>query len=240
MEAILQELSMETLLGRFRAQRMEPQAVLAATDAELVRLGVSTIGDRIRLRDACKRHVDDRNASPSSSTSSQTASAAREERLSIFNPRSRNRTQARVARNTTTGARKREAKGHPWTPTFICLADTTKSKTPSAAEKQILFRAGLGLKKIKLDLEDDEHAVISKITSETQDTTGNPMGFPELKSCGGFEMMRCSANCRDLSVIECAWNARPVFIFKRQAGEDLSASDTNITVNSNTCWRRSV
>ncbi|CAB3988460.1 Hypothetical predicted protein [Paramuricea clavata] len=44
--------------------------------------------------------------------------------------------------------------------------------------------------------------------SEMQDSTGNAMGFPQLKTCGGFEMMRCTSNCRDLTVINCSWNAK--------------------------------
>ena len=78
MDAILQSLGMETLLNRFQAQRMEPQSTLAASDQELVRPGVTTIGDRIRLRDACKRELDDAVA-----VTNQT-SAARQERLLIF------------------------------------------------------------------------------------------------------------------------------------------------------------
>ena len=186
---------MATVLGRFQAQRMEPETTMAASDQELVRLGVSTIGDRIRLRDACKRKIEEPStASTSSASSSSQVSAARQERLAIFNPRRHNsRTQARAAaRSTTSGASRRAPKRHPWTPTFFCLADTTATKTPSAAEKQILFKAGLGLKKIKLDLEDDEQMVTDKIMSEIQDSTGNAMGFPQLKTCGGFEMMRCA------------------------------------------------
>ena len=38
--------------------------------------------------------------------------------------------------------------------------------------------------------------------------TGNALGFSQLKSFGGFEMMRCQPNCRDLSVINCSWNAK--------------------------------
>ena len=49
---------------------------------------------------------------------------------------------------------------------------------------------------------------MGKITSETQDATGNSLGFPQLKECGGFELLRCTANCRDLSVISCSWNAK--------------------------------
>ena len=40
MEQILQSLNLGTLRGRFEAQRIEPHAVLAASDQDLVRLGV--------------------------------------------------------------------------------------------------------------------------------------------------------------------------------------------------------
>ena len=95
MEQILQSLNLGTLLGRFQEQRMEPETVLAASDQELVRLGVSTIGDRVRIRDACKKKVEENNVSTSQTD------AVREERLSIFNPRRHSsRSQARVtARN---------------------------------------------------------------------------------------------------------------------------------------------
>ena len=54
---------------------MEPQTTLAASDQELIRLGVTTIGDWIRLRDACKKKIDDDAPLPNQQ------SAAREERL---------------------------------------------------------------------------------------------------------------------------------------------------------------
>jgi hypothetical protein len=63
MEQILQSLNLGTLIGRFQEQRMEPETVLAASDQELVRLRVSTIGDRVRIRDACKKKVEENNAS---------------------------------------------------------------------------------------------------------------------------------------------------------------------------------
>ena len=202
MEQILQSINLGTLLGRFQAQGMEPQAVLAASDQDLIRLGVTTIGDRIRIRDACRKKIDENNAS-----SSQTS--AREERLSIFNTRRHNsRSQTRVAARSSSGATKKAGRGNPWSPIFICLADSTASKTPSSLEKEILFKAGLGLKKIKLDTHDDEQTVVNKISSHEKDASGNALGFQQLKSCGGFEMMRCLPNCRDLSLINCSWNAK--------------------------------
>ena len=75
-------------------------------------------------------------------------------------------------------------------------------------EKQILFKAGLELK--KLDLQDDKQTVMAKITSETKDDTRNCLGFPRLKECGGFELLCRAANCRDLNVISFSWNGKYV------------------------------
>ena len=66
-------------------------------------------------------------------------------------------------------------------------------------------KAGLGSKKIKFYVDDDEKTVIEKITSDELDAkTGDVCGFPKLKNCGGFKLMHCVANCRTLSVLECA------------------------------------
>ena len=80
-------------------------------------------------------------------------------------------------------------------------------KVPTAAEKQILFKAGLGLKKIKFDIDDDEEAVMKKITSAESDSN-ELTGFPKLRDCGGFELIRCVANCRELVLIEGSWGVR--------------------------------
>lgn len=52
---------------------------------------------------------------------------------------------------------------------FVCLADRHSFKTPSSLEKQILYMAGLALKKIKLDPDNDEDTVKEKITSGGKD-----------------------------------------------------------------------
>lgn len=54
MEKILQKLGLVNLLSRFLEERVDENVVLASTDSELSRLGVATIGDRVRLRELCK------------------------------------------------------------------------------------------------------------------------------------------------------------------------------------------
>ena len=72
----------------------------------------------------------------------------------------------------------------------------------------MLFKAGLGLNKIKLDPNDDEDTVKEKITSDVKDSDRNTVGFPTLRSCRGFDLMQSSPNCRDLRRIDCCWGAR--------------------------------
>jgi hypothetical protein len=53
---------------------------------------------------------------------------------------------------------------------------------------------------------DDEQMVPDKLTSDEMND-GQTVGFPQLRNCGGFEMMVCTSNCRNLRRIECAWDA---------------------------------
>ena len=81
---------------------------------------------------------------------------------------------------------------------FMCLADRFAAKVPNASEKQILSKAGLGVKKIKFEIDDDEETVTNKIMSDVKDNDGVVLGFPQLQRIGGFEMLYCLPNCRDL------------------------------------------
>ena len=54
MDDILRKLNLGTLVDRFNDEKVEVDTVISASDSELARLGVCTIGDRIRLRNLCK------------------------------------------------------------------------------------------------------------------------------------------------------------------------------------------
>ena len=79
--------------------------------------------------------------------------------------------------------RKRKA-DYIWTGQFMCLSDC-HAKTPE--EKQVLQKAGLGLKKIKFSVEDDEVAVYNQLTGTVE--SDGTAGYPQLKNCGGFELV---------------------------------------------------
>ena len=64
------------------------------------------------------------------------------------------------------------------------------------------------MKKIKLDLEDDEHDVLEKITCGDKGDDGEIKDFPQLKESGGFEIMYCVSGCKELKPLNCLWTAK--------------------------------
>ena len=54
-ESVLSDVGLITLLPRFISEIVDINVILAASDQDLIRLGISTIGDRCRLRDVCRR-----------------------------------------------------------------------------------------------------------------------------------------------------------------------------------------
>ena len=65
----------------------------------------------------------------------------------------------------------------------MCLSSPYTSKVPNSQETQILYKAGLGMKKIKLFSDDAKQDMYNKLTSEDSENGG----FPKLKGCGGFD-----------------------------------------------------
>ena len=93
MDEILKEVHLDHLAKRFKDERIEPEYIISLSDEQLNRMGVTTIGDKIRLRDACKRQA---RAQPS--TVSTVAQSVLVERMSLFNPRAEKR--EKVAKRT--------------------------------------------------------------------------------------------------------------------------------------------
>lgn len=58
MEAILEQLGLSTLLERFSDEKVDSHVVLARSGTALIRLGVATMGDRIRMKRLCREAVD--------------------------------------------------------------------------------------------------------------------------------------------------------------------------------------
>ena len=160
-----------------------------------------TIGDRIRLRSACPGkngppNVPFENTSSNATPStSSTAATVASERARLFNPR-----------HSKVGCRNRKTShgsNRTLTAQVFYLAARQQTTIPNASSKQVLHNASLGLKKIRFLLEDDESQLAQKISDEVVEN--ETLGFPQLKFCGGFELLQCQSNCRKLTMITCRW-----------------------------------
>ena len=229
-EKILSELGLRAAVERFKAEKIDENVAATLSDNELIRLGVATIGDRARFRQLCRKHCGSgpdsvgqiEGGEGSSSGLQVSRSIALRERALLFNSRSSRGRQS-----------KKKEKKRTWTATFVCLADRLATKVPTATEKQVLQKAGLGIKKIKFEIDSDEKAVLETITSsEVNSETGQTIGFSKPKECGGFELMTCVANCRNLSTLDCAWALKSIKaniggqsrIYVRPIQKDLSTT----------------
>lgn len=88
--------------------------------------------------------------------------------------------------------------------TGISVADQYQSRTPSSKEKQVLLYAGLCIKNIKLDLEENDHDVLEKITCGDKGNDGEIKGFPQLKESGAFEIMNFVSGFKELKPLNCS------------------------------------
>ena len=119
-----------------------------------------------------------------------------------------------------------------WTGHFFCLADSKARKVPTSSEKTNLQNCGLGYKKLQFKVTDTEETVHSTLCGET--------GFAMLKEAGGFEILQCQSNCRELQVITCKWdveNLRAIIgtqakIYVRPIQNDLSLRSSNSIVST--------
>ena len=123
MEDILKELHLESLIPHFLAERMEPVNVAALSDEELCRVGVTTIGDRLHLRDLCAVAKKDRRHK-------SVASNVLQERMALFNGRNSRRADRK---------KRQLQKGVGQLVSFVLLI-ATKAKFPPLQRNKFFFR----------------------------------------------------------------------------------------------------
>ena len=71
LQVALNKIGLGALMERFSAERVDFNTLIAATDIELTRLGVVTIGDRARLRDISRKVVQHQAAAAGERPSSK-------------------------------------------------------------------------------------------------------------------------------------------------------------------------
>ena len=109
--------------------------IISAPDEDLIRVGVKTVGDRIRLRETCRR-IYTANSSLWPLDISQEISTNRpglEERSFLFSPsfcRNNGSCQKkRISRSSgAASSSKRRATDRIWTGQFMCLSDIHAKK----------------------------------------------------------------------------------------------------------------
>ena len=96
---------------------------------------------------------------------------------------------------------KRGKKRVSWTQKFICLASKDRRRVPgSIGEKEELIEAGLGEKSVFIpDVECSAQEFKETLITE----------FPKLADAGGFELMRCIPNSRQLEPISTTVSQQP-------------------------------
>lgn len=86
--------------------------------------------------------------------------------------------RSRYSNGNAFASRGKKKKEKTWTGKFLCLSDRQKNRVPTAEEKAVLQRNGLGFKKIQF-LSSDSEEKVKKVIMEH---------FPTLENCGGFEL----------------------------------------------------
>ncbi|XP_071149970.1 uncharacterized protein [Mytilus edulis] len=96
----------------------------------------------------------------------------------------------------------------------------------------VLLRCGLGSHRVTMDLYSSQEEFFNCLEKE----------FPQLKKSGGFELLRCAQNCRNLKVLECNWKPESIRqyigqqakIYLRPIQNDLETSPSTPEPNDDT------
>ena len=84
---ILHKLGLNMVSKKFQDEKFDIKVVMLASDEDLIRLGVRTVGDRIRLREACRKVTANSSLRPLDiSQGKSTNRSGLEKRLFLFSP----------------------------------------------------------------------------------------------------------------------------------------------------------
>ena len=136
---ILDKLGLNLVTKKFEDEKVNIKVVMSASDEDLTRLGVKTIGDRIRLREACRRVYTANYSLQSLDTSQEipTNKPGLEERSVLFSfSFGRNGScQKRSRSSGAAGSSNRRAANRTWTGQFMCLSVIHAKKCPLQLKK---------------------------------------------------------------------------------------------------------
>ena len=230
MKDVLQELQMENRIPNFEREMIDLDIYLSLTDEQLDRLGVCTLGQKARLSKKVQSELRSQDSGNIGKTDkkvgdielentpcSSTQSTALLNQRNLLFGRGKKKSQKRknactFGEDDTDQHKKKKVKSKSWTVTVVCLAEKDATQVPTSLEKERLFRAGLGPRKIQFLSTDTEADVLRKISStdsqEADVVCQDISGFTQLQDCGGFELLQCRQNCRKLTLIDFEWSVK--------------------------------
>ena len=161
MESLLQEIGLGYVAGKFKEEKVGIGVATSATEKDLIKLGARTICRR-RNYDTTNNNTDgcgsySYTTTTKSNTTSSMQTLGREEKSFLFFPTTygNNGHRSSSSRRTSSSTTTRKNAQKKSQVQFMCLSDRTSDKIPNPTQKQVLQKAGFGLKKIVFDLEDN-------------------------------------------------------------------------------------
>ncbi|VDI77574.1 Hypothetical predicted protein [Mytilus galloprovincialis] len=197
---ILEDLGLNHLIPQFQKEGIDLQCFLSLNESQINKLGVHKLGDIARITEKVRLELKKSEDESQLSTTKQSSIARNilQHRNTLFGTgkRASHKRSPHVlpeldidGKNMHSRKKKSKASGtnsRSWTVTVVCLADKEAKTVPSPTEREILFKAGLGHRKIRFQTDDTEAIVMEKIVSD-ETIDNETIGFPQLKQCGGSD-----------------------------------------------------
>ncbi|MEQ2300489.1 hypothetical protein AMECASPLE_026013 [Ameca splendens] len=155
-----------------------------------------TVAELLREAAAALEQVPSSNAPVASLNAPERRNNAPAEVLRLFSPYPARGVQRK---STSPATMTKKCKKTTYTHAFICLAKRKDSDIPTPAAKRTLEMAGLGESKITFP---DKYCGASDFSDHLE------LNFPQLKYCGGFQLLRSRGSTRSkvLEIIPCPPN----------------------------------
>ena len=175
MAEALQNIGLSVLIPRFQNENINTETILKFTDENLIELGVKKLGDRIRLKEECRKlsqksREENANAltdgdESNNSDNNSVARTVANERAQLFRPytsghasRISNAREVHFRSSSIagiSGGGGSEKKPKFWNANFVCLASIYAMKVPHSSENKKWY--------VKLVLEYEKLSLIYKI-----------------------------------------------------------------------------
>ena len=126
---------MSMITEKFEDERVNINVIMLASDENVIRLRVRTIGDRVRLRDACRRVY---------TRSSTSVSLGDTHRTSSNRPGREKRGQSRCNNYSNSNINRKRKADYTWTGRFMCLSNCHAKKNTNTNGKTSVIGGNLG------------------------------------------------------------------------------------------------